>query len=286
MNFTVANKPLVSVDSFVLGEHFDNHYFSPYDIGHKSLAATLSDIAACGGIPKYALIAMGLKNGNMEFVEEFCKGMSTIASTYGVEIIGGDTTKAETPFVSITVIGETTNFIKRSGAKTGDILCVTGELGSAHAGLKALQNGIESPIVEYHLHPTPRIKEGELLNRFVTSMIDISDGLILDLSHILEESHVGAKVFKEKIPIHEETREVAKQLAKDPIDYAFYGGEDFELLFTIDKKMASEAKKVIKLTEIGEIIEPVRRTGSLAGGSRIVDEKGSSIPVKGYDHFK
>ena len=294
VEFSVSNIPIVSTDSFVLGEHFGN-YFTPYDMGYKSLAASLSDIAACGGVPRYALISIGLEKGDIEFVGEFYRGVQTIAKDYKTEIIGGDTTKAGTPFITVTVIGETTHFIGRKGAKLGDRICVTGTLGGSFAGLLALQNGLKSHLTKRHLNPLPRIKEGVELALFATSMIDISDGLIIDLSHILDESGVGAKIWRNRLPIDKETERLASKFSSSPQEvlpqgfapfpygtgFAMNGGEDFELLCTIPQKCIKEAKKRVAFTEIGEIIKIKNQKSKI----KIIDEEGRGIPIKGFDHF-
>ncbi len=278
---------IVSTDSFVVGEHFGS-YFSPYDMGYKALAASISDIAACGGIPKYALISIGLKDGDISFVEEFYTGIKDVAKAYGVKIIGGDTTRSNTVFINAVIIGETKRFIRRNGAQAGDVICVTGEIGSSAGGLIALQNKVKNVLTKKHLNPVPRVKEGKELVNYATSMIDISDGLLIDLSHILEESKVGARIWRTKIPINEGTRKIVKVVASfkpastSVEDFAMNGGEDFELLFTIPKDKISEAKKKVDFTEIGEIIQ----VASYKSQVTIIDEKGNKIAVKGFDHFK
>ncbi|MBI4721829.1 MAG: thiamine-phosphate kinase [Candidatus Stahlbacteria bacterium] len=282
VEFKVSNIPIVSTDAFVMGEHFGD-YFTPYDMGYKALSASISDIAACGGIPKYVLVSMGLSSGEMDFINELYRGMQEVANLYKVEIIGGDTTKSSTLFISVTVIGETKRFIGRNGARVGDAICVTGELGSSAAGLLALKNGLVGNryICSLHLNPKPRVKEGIKIGKYASSMIDISDGLIIDLSHLLEESCVGAEIWKNKIPISKETIKIANKFSLSAQDFAMSGGEDFELLFTIPKDKLKEAQKKVDFTEIGEIIEP--RTENRK--PRIIDEEGNDIPVAGFDHF-
>ncbi len=276
--------PIVSTDSFVEGEHFGS-YFTPYDMGYKALAASISDIAACGGIPKYALLSIGLENGALDFAKEIYEGIKTVSEMYGVKVIGGDTTKSNTFFISVVIIGETERFTGRNGAQVGDIICVTGEIGSSASGLVALQNGIKSVLTKKHLNPMPRVKEGQELSNYVTSMIDVSDGLLSDLSHILEDSQVEAKIWKNKIPINKEVAKCMEQVGLLPtislIDFAMNGGEDFELLFTIPKNKLPKAKKIVDFTEIGEIIKCETQNVKC----KIIDENGKEIPVKGFDHF-
>jgi len=282
VEFKVSNIPIVSTDAFVMGEHFGD-YFTPYNMGYKVLAASISDIAACGGSPKYALISIGLKSGDIEFINALYRGIQEVANLYKVEIVGGDTTKSETVFISITVIGETKRFVGRNGARVRDAICVTGELGGSAAGLLALKNGLvgNRHICSLHLHPTPRVKEGETLANYATSMIDISDGLMVDLSHLLDESGVGAEIWKNKIPINEETIRIANKFSLPPYKFAMSGGEDFELLFTIPKDKLKEIQKKVDFTKIGEIIEPKTENRK----PRIIDEEGNDIHIEGFDHF-
>ncbi|MCK4352653.1 thiamine-phosphate kinase [candidate division WOR-3 bacterium] len=286
--------PLVTIDSFIEKVHFDTAYFTPYDVGYKSLSASMSDIAACGGIPRYALISVGLPTGDLKFIKDFYRGVREIAKLFNMEIIGGELTKSKIISITICVIGEVKKIIKRSGAKIGDLICVTGKLGNSFAGLLALQNGIKSPLIRQHLNPLPRIKEGKELSNYVTSMIDISDGFTIDLSHILDESKVGAKIWRNNLPINNETRKITSKFSLSPISCALNGGEEFELLFTIPKIYTTQAKKRVEFTEVGEIIEKwevVRHdlhhgVGSGKWEVKIIDEEGNEIPVKGFDHFK
>jgi thiamine-monophosphate kinase len=275
--FNVSHIPIVSVDSFVMKYHFGD-YFTPYDMGYKALAASISDIAACGGTPKYALISLGLQEGDIKFIEEFYTGIKTIATAYKIEIIGGDTIRSSNFFVSITVIGETERLIKRDGAKEGDVICVTGELGGSFAGLLALNEGIRSALTKTHLNPIPRVKEGKELANYVTAMIDISDGFTTDLFHILEESKVSAKIRCNDLPINKETKKIANKFSIPLQEIVLNGGEEYELLFTIPKNKINKAKKKVDFTEVGEIIKTKK--------IKIVDEKGKVIPMGGFNHFR
>lgn len=267
--------PVASVDSFFDGVHFDLSYFTYYDVGYKSAASSISDIAAVGGKPLYLLISLALKEENLVGIDELYRGIQAIAKEYNIDVIGGDITKASNFGIFVGVIGETPNLVKRTGAKLGDIICVTGRLGGSYGGLIGLKNGIKNEkLIEKHLRPKVRVKEGLWLQKFASSMIDISDGLIIDLSHILEESNVGAKLWIDKIPIDKEAEKLANMLGDSSKYYAMYGGEDFELLFTIDAKALSEIKGKIEYYEIGKII-----------AKGLIDENGKAIPIRGYEHF-
>lgn len=271
---------IASTDAFVEDVHFEKKYFSYYDIGYKSLAASISDVAACGGIPKWNLISLGIPKGDIKIVREVYEGMKDVCEQYGGTIVGGDTVFSKKMFVNATVIGETERFISRKGAKKGDILCVTGVLGGASAGLVALKKRMNSNCINKQLIPTPRVKEGKLLVKYASSMIDISDGLIIDLSHILEESNVAAKVFRTKLPVCKRVKDIAKAAKIPPEKFVLGGGEDYELLFTIPKRLINRAKKEVKFTEIGEIIEFKEEQ------NRIIDETNKAIHIQGFTHFR
>jgi thiamine-monophosphate kinase len=285
-----SGRMIVSTDSFVEGEHFGD-YFTPYDMGYKSVAASVSDIAACGGVPTCVLVSVGLKNGDRAFVEGLYKGVKRVADMYGFEVVGGDTTRSRVLFVSVTVLGKADRFVGRGGAKRGDRICVTGDLGGSRAGLIAFQNGTDSILTERHLHPSPRMKDGEKLGNYATSMIDISDGFVSDLSHILRESKVGARIWRDKLPISEETQRIAREFSLSAQELAMNGGEDFELLFTVPTDRIDEVGKTVEFTEVGEIIseqetKDERREAKGKISNRIVDEEGNAVPIKGFDHFE
>ncbi len=236
----------------------------PYLVGRKAIAVSISDIAACAGLPRYCLVSLGVpKNSSLEFIDKLIKGMFHFARKYGINIVGGDISRARQLTINVSMLGivEKKNLILRSGAKIGDIIFVTGKLGGS--------------ILGKHLSFTPRIKEARFLvkNFRVNSMIDISDGLTQDLGHILEESLKGAIIYEDLIPISKQARNLHD---------ALYWGEDFELLFTVS---AYEAKKLYrkKLTgfkPIGEIVDKKY-------GLRLVDERGKEkiIKPKGFRHF-
>ncbi len=266
--------PIISVDSFVEGVHFDPSFIGYEDIGYRCCAATLSDIAAMGGIPRVLLCSLGLKKGKIELVESIARGIKCLASKFNTEVIGGDTVKSDTLFLSLTVIGEVKRIVRRRGARVGDAICVTGPLGGSTAGLLALKKGFVSfqILIERYIHPEPRIDEGIILSEFATSMIDISDGLSVDLYHLIEESGVGAIIHN--VPVMEEAKKIAEKLDKNPEDFALYGGEDFELLFTVDRKHLKEVKKRVDIIEIGKIVKKGMRFSN-----------GEEIKLGGYDHF-
>ncbi len=236
----------------------------PYLIGRKAIAVSVSDIAACAGLPRYCLVSLAMpQNSPVEFIDKLIKGMLSVAKKYGINIVGGDLSRSKQLTIDVSMLGivEKKNFVLRSGAKIGDIIFVTGKLGGS--------------ILGKHLRFIPRLKEARFLvkNFRVNSMIDISDGLACDLGHILEESSTGAIIYEDLIPISQQARN---------LNDALYGGEDFELLFTVS---AYEAKKLYrkKLTgfkPIGEIVDKKY-------GLRLVDKRSRDkiIKPKGFQHF-
>lgn len=261
--FDKARYQLLTCDMLVQGVDFtlkDNPYF----IGRKALAVSVSDIASSSGLPRYCLVSLAIpRNTSVEFVDELFKGMLGIAREYNINIVGGDISSARAVIIDVSMLGivEKKHLTLRSGAKAGDIIFVTGELGGSIRGK--------------HLKFRPRLKEARFLakNFKVNAMIDISDGLACDLGHILEQSAVGALIYEDLIP-------VAKQAAG--LNDALYMGEDFELLFTLTRK---EAKKLLnkKLSDFKPIGEIVNRKLGL----RLIDKRNKEriIKPKGFRHF-
>ncbi len=281
---------LVTTDMLIEGIHFSPNTTSWHDLGWKSLAVNLSDIAAMGGTPVHALISLGLlPETEVEQATELYRGMAEIAREFGLSIIGGDTTEAPVLIISPTVTGRTEKdqLMTRSGAKPGDLIAVTGNLGASAAGLKLLQGEIhldseaESNLKNAHRRPFPRINEGKILVQCgVKSAIDISDGLIADLTHICQSSQVGARVFAENIPIHPN---VENCFPEEALFLALSGGEDYELLFTAHEEIIEAAKQhlSVSITVIGEIIS------ESPGNVTVLDKNGNPIiPQKvGWEHF-
>ncbi len=280
-----------TTDTLVEKVHFDFRYFTFEEVGWKAMAANLSDIAAMGGIPKYALVTIGLpKSVKSGDVLRLYRGMHRIASRYDCKIVGGDTTRVPKDlFVTIALLGEVEKerLVKRSGAKKGDLICVTGDLGESLAGLEYLKKYGRSklPLVQKHLKPYPRIHEAQTLIRSlkINSMIDISDGLSSELFHLAEESHLGAVIYEEKLPISPQCVKIASLLNLSALSLALSSGEEYELLFTIGKKQLSKLvriKRRVKAFVIGEIVDPGK-------GIKIVQRSGKAASLKrtGFVHF-
>ncbi|MDD5730622.1 MAG: thiamine-phosphate kinase [Candidatus Omnitrophica bacterium] len=235
----------------------------PFLVGRKALAVSISDIAACAGLPGYALVSMGLpKNTEVKYVEEIIKGMLSLSGKYKINIVGGDLSRSEKLVIDVSMTGfvEKKNLVLRNGAKKGDMIFVTGNLGGSIRGK--------------HLRFGPRVEEARYLvrNFKVNSMIDISDGLLQDLGHILKDSKVGCLIYEGLLPVSKEARSLDEVLSM---------GEDFELLFTMSNR---EGRKLIKsnkdFTFIGEITQA-------KAGLTFVDNKGKEKKLKpaGFSHF-
>lgn len=241
---------LLTCDSQVEGVHFTLQTSSPLQIGHKALAVNLSDIAAMGGQPRYALVSLILPSQlSVEILDGIYTGLREEAEHYGTAIVGGNIAGAgnsEQLVIDITLLGSVKRgqALTRAGAHVGDTLCVTGSLGDSAAGLQTLlhPDPLYPPealaiVQARHRTPQPRIREGQILNRFgpnvVTAMLDISDGLSGDLGHLCERSHVGARVDLARLPLSPAIHSVAAIAGHDPLHWAMHGGENYELLFTV-----------------------------------------------------
>lgn len=286
---------LVTTDILIEGIHFDLSWMGPYPLGRKSLAVNLSDIASMGGIPKYFLVSIGLpKNIPVSFISSFYRGLKQEANRFRVECIGGDTSLSQKMIINICLLGEggKRNLLFRKGAKVGDDLYVSGRLGDSALGLKILQEktkikGSEG-LVKKHLSPSPRVELGQAIAKYhlATAMIDVSDGLLIDTSHLLEESQVGARIWEGRIPLSRPYRKWVRSFSKDPSRFALSGGEDYELLFTASstmrEKIASLARSLkVPITRIGEIIAKKE-------GLHLISKDGEDYSPSrlGFEHFK
>ncbi len=271
---------LLTTDTLVDGDHFSFKYFTPEQVGKKAIEINVSDIGSMGGIPKYALVSLVLpKDLNVEVIDKIYKGMRSSGDKHKVEIIGGNITHGKQLVIDIAMVGEVKkeNLCLRSHAKEKDFILVTGDLGSSAAGLNLFLKNIKShnEVKNKHLEPKAKLHKVKPFLKYINAMIDVSDGLASEVKHICEQSNVGAIIFKDNIPISEETRRAAKAVHKDPLDYALYGGEDFELVFTVSEKNLSKVKGFL----VGEI---TKRKGVYLYSRG----KEKLISRHGYDHFK
>jgi len=254
----------------------------PRSLGHKALAVNLSDLAAIGAAPKWALLAIGLPSADEAWLSAFASGFFALATRYGVDLIGGDTTRAPQITITITAMGEVPQSVAlfRAGARPGDDLWVSGELGGAALGL--LHPEIAQAAKRLH-EPEPRVDLGERLRGVANAAIDVSDGLAGDLGHILERSRVGAVVEYPLIP-----RSPAFKKLENPDlerDCVLSGGDDYELLFT-----AAPARRADLESLSRELALPLTRIGAIQAGEArltVLDAKRKPMQVKpAFDHFK
>lgn len=266
---------VLTTDALLEGTHFRLRDTRPRELGRKAVAASLSDVAAMGCRAAVALVAIAFPHSTpMRFARELTRGINDTAARYGVTVVGGDTVSGRGPlFINVTVIGYTDGLrpILRSGARPGDAVVVTGELGGS--------------ILGRHLRFEPRLKEAVYLNKNfrLHSMIDVSDGLSLDLGHILEDSGVGAVLHEERIPVSRAAYRLARKTGKPPLRHALSDGEDYELLFTLSRPQAETLFKKNPLKVPITMIGRIRREKGLF----LEDKYGKlrRIRPEGYEHL-
>ena len=283
---------VVTTDAFLENVHFLRKEHTPRVVGYKALARATSDIAAMGARCRYFFLTLGLPEAcAAAWLDDFLGGMSLAARRFGLVLAGGDTTKYAAVVVSLTVVGEVRRgrAILRSGARPGDLLCVSGRLGEAELGLQVIRKKLQrqkrwAGLLKKHCCPEPRLALGEWLaaRRLATSMIDTSDGLSTDLGHICKASGVGAMVRAQSVPRVEIPPGLAR-LDLDPLQLALHGGEDYELLFTVPKRLAGRLPSKaggVSVTVIGEI---TREKKVVVIGP---DGKSTRLAAEGWDPFR
>lgn len=293
---------IVSTDMLVEGIHFDLAYTPLKHLGYKSIVVNLSDIYAMNAQPKQVTVSIAISSKyTVEALEELYEGIRTACDHYGVDLVGGDTTSSPKGMViSVTAIGqgEKERLCYRSGARVGDLICITGDLGASYLGLQLLEREkriwMEHPdvqpnlenqkyIVGRHLKPEARrdmIETFRKVDLVPTSMIDISDGLSSDLFHICRQSGTGALIEESGVPIHPEAQMMALQFKLDPITCALNGGEDYELLFTIDPKDTDKIRFLPDIYIAGEILDAKDGIKLNTKGGNLHDLK-----AQGWKHF-
>lgn len=298
-----GKQTVITTDMLVEGIHFDLMYTPLKHLGYKSVIVNLSDIYAMNAMPTHITISLAFSNRfSLEALDEFYEGVYAACERYNVDLIGGDTTSSKKGFViSVTAIGEVApdQFVKRSGAQKGDLLCVSGDLGAAYLGLTLLEREkqifLENPqvqpdlenqtyIIGRQLKPEARqdiiafLAEKEIRP---TSMMDVSDGLSSEILHICKQSNAGCVLYEEKIPIHDQSRSMAMQFGLDPTACALSGGEDYELLFTMKQEDYDKITLNEEIAVIGYITEPEL-------GAHIITKGGNKhqITAQGWNAFK
>ncbi len=290
---------VVSCDVQVQGTHFPAEVVSGFSVGHKGLAVNISDIASMGARPLHALISLGVPDSTpLAFLDEIYEGLNATAGKWGIAVVGGNVTRTEGPFfIDVFIAGEVAreNLLLRSGARVGDQILVTGNLGNSAAGLYLLTHpevkiGHETNTVLTHAHlrPQPRVAEAQAISalRLATAMMDISDALTGDIKHICEASGVGAVVWEHGLPISTPALNLASIVGIDPKEWALHGGEDYQLLLTAPLSAVPALQEAVRsvgggaLSPIGEILP--------ASEGLLLQTRAGRVPlkVKSWDHFR
>ena len=294
---------VIGTDALVEGIHFDLMYHPLKHLGYKSVVVNLSDIYAMNAIPEQITFSMALSNRfSVEALEELYEGIYAACDYYNVDLVGGDTSSSlQGLFMSIAAIGQAPKdkLVYRNGAKIGDLIVVSGDLGGAYLGLQLLEREkqvfIDTPDVQPNLEghdylvgrqlkPEARKDVIALFENYKvkpSAMIDISDGLSSDLRHICSQSKVGSQVFEESLPIHSETEQLAYTFNLDPTMCALNGGEDYELLFTMDEKQFEAINGLPGLTVIGEIVDEKEGSMLHTKGGNVVE-----MVAQGWNAFE
>jgi thiamine-monophosphate kinase len=291
---------LLTADMLVEGIHFEEGTTSAHDLGHKAVTVNVSDVAAMGGSPRYGLACLAVSSRvEASWIMELYGGMREGADDYGMALVGGDTSRGDRTVISVSVYGEVARgrAVTRSGARPGDRVVVTGALGASAGGLRVARTTGERrrdllstewgrALLAVHERPVARLGEGQALaGAGATAMIDLSDGLALDLWRVCEESGVGARIRLADLPVADGLDELSRIEPVDPLDLALHGGEDYELLAAIPGRAVDGARQRLSegfgtlLTQIGEVTE--------GPGLIAVDVDGAEAPLqpKGWDHF-
>jgi len=298
-----GKQTVITTDLLVEGIHFDLMYTPLKHLGYKSVVVNLSDVYAMNAIPTQIVMGIAFSNRfSLEALDEFYEGVYAACAAYGVDLVGGDTTSSQKGFIiSVTAIGEVApdNYVKRSTAKKGDLLCVTGDLGAAYLGLTLLEREkriyLENPQIQPDLenekYIVGRILKPEARKDIIeffaskeltpTSMIDVSDGLSSEILHLCKQSKMGCVLYEEKIPIGEETKMAAFKFNLDPTACALSGGEDYELLFTVRQDDYEKISSNTDISVIGYITDE-------EAGAHIFTKGGNKHPItaQGWNAFK
>jgi thiamine-monophosphate kinase len=294
---TPGARLIATTDLLIEDVHFRRRYAEAADVGWKALAVNISDVASMGGRARWALVALACPAGTTpEEIDAFYAGALALAREHGVAVVGGDTSSSPGGwFVNVSVLGEATRVLLRSTASPGDVIAVTGTLGRSAAGLAVLERddapvGLDpdtlAEMTAAHLRPRPRVAEGRWLGAAdgVTAMMDLSDGLAMDLGRLCAESRVGATVALDTLPISAGTRRVATMVDHDVRAWATGGGEDYELLVV----SAAEAFPRIATGLADATGTVLTRIGTIERGPsvRFVDAAGREVDVaRGFEHF-
>ncbi|HNF03495.1 MAG TPA: thiamine-phosphate kinase [Ferruginibacter sp.] len=297
-----GRQTVISTDLLLEGVHFDLMYTPLKHLGYKSVVVNLSDIYAMNATPTQVVLSIGVSNRfSVEALEEFYEGVYAACEKYGVDLVGGDTTSSRIGFIiSVTAIGEVAPdaYVKRDGARVNDLICVSGDLGAAFLGLtilerekKIFQETGAQPDLENRAYIVGRLLKPEARKDVIeyfaehgivpTSMMDVSDGLSSDILHICKQSNVGCVLYEDKLPINEESKDFAYKLELDPTACALSGGEDYELLFTVNQQDYEKINANNGFSIIGYITEA-------SAGKTIITRGGNKheLVAQGWNHLK
>lgn len=296
-----GNLEVWTTDTLVENDHFNRSWSSPEQVGSKAIEVNVSDVAAMGAVPKFVLVNLVLSPEiSQEWTERLYDSIGRVCAKYEISVVGGDTTHGALAMISITCVGEiesknSGNLCLRSDAEVGDLICVTGEVGGSMAGYMGFKNGVLGDgighpqgerlwdwcyVLKRHLEPKSRLGASGIIAPLAHAMIDVSDGVASEVKHICRRSSVGAKVFAEKLPIHEEVFAMEENLGKKKFSFALSGGEDFELLFTIAPENAKKLRgKFGDFSVVGEI------TGNKDQRDLILPNGDIDVLPGGWDHF-
>ena len=294
---------LLSTDMLVEGVHFDLSYMPIHHLGYKSISINVSDIAAMNGVPEQVVVSIGLSNRfSVEAMEKLYEGMEFACKDFNVDLVGGDTTSSPSGLIiSVSITGrvEKDRVALRSKAEKGDIVCATGDLGGAYIGLQILEREkqvfLANPNMQPNLNKYPYVTGRQLkpkarmdiihelaeLHVKPNAMIDISDGLASELYHLSKQSNVGFFIYEDKLPIHKQTFDTSVEFNIDPITSVMNGGEDYELLFTINQDDHEKLKNHPDIHFIGYTSEKEKRINLVTKNQNVVP-----IKAQGWDHFK
>ncbi|MDQ7056331.1 MAG: thiamine-phosphate kinase [Persephonella sp.] len=273
---------LFTSDIQIEGRHFVKNLISPQDLGWRVVSVNVSDIVACGGKPRWGFISVSVPPElDFEYIEQIYTGMEKACRYYKMDIIGGNTSSSEIIILDLFLTGITERFVPRGGATEGDYILLSGYTGLSRAGMELLKmkkdsyEDFEERLIKNHTTPVARIDIADRINKFASSCIDISDGLAGDLSHILHSSRAKAVLYREKLPVSQDLKSFCRKYSKDCLNYILFGGEDYQLIFTVKEEHISYFSDCFVIGRIEE-------------GSGIFLKEGNNIkkvPEKGYQHL-
>jgi len=298
-----GKQTVISTDLLLEGIHFDLMYTPLKHLGYKAVMVNLSDIYAMNATPTQITVSIGISNRiSIEALNEFYEGIYIACEKHGVDLVGGDTTTSQKGFIiSVTAIGEVTpdKFVKRSTAQKGDLICVTGDLGGAFLGLTLmerekgiyLENPQVQPDLENESYIVGRLLKPEARKEVIdffeqndivpTAMMDVSDGVSSEVMHLCKQSNLGCRIYEDKLPISDESRQAAYKFGLDPTVCALNGGEDYELIFTLKQEDHDKITLNEEISVIGYMTD-------LEEGSKIITKGGNTfnITAQGWNAFK